>query len=68
MTVRLMSDVELARFDTLVRVDRGELAIADAVALLRLSERHVSRLLDRLRSDGDAGLARPPEPYRPRRV
>lgn len=57
MAVRLMSDVELARFDTLVRVDRGELAIADAVALLLLSERHVFRLLDRLRSDGAAGLA-----------
>jgi len=57
MAVRLMSDVELARFDTLVRVDRGELAIADAVALLRLSERHVFRLLDRLRSDGAAGLS-----------
>lgn len=57
MAVRLMSDVELARFDTLVRVDRGELAIADAVTLLRLSERHVFRLLDRLRADGAAGLA-----------
>lgn len=57
MTVRLMSDKELARFDTLARVDRGELAIADAVALLGLSERHVFRLLDRLRVDGVAGLA-----------
>jgi len=57
VTVRLMSDKELARFDTLARVDRGELAIADAVILLGLSERHVFRLLDRLRVDGVAGLA-----------
>ena len=57
MTVWLMSDKELARFDTLVRVERGELGIADAVFLLRLSERHIFRLLDRLRNDGAAGLA-----------
>ena len=56
MTVLAMSDGELSRFDTLMRVERGELRVEDAAALLGLKRRQVFRLLDRLRSDGAAGL------------
>jgi hypothetical protein len=56
MTVLTMSDGELSRFDTLMRVERGELRIEDAAALLGLKRRQVFRLLERMRSGGAAGL------------
>ncbi|MBC2653806.1 ISNCY family transposase, partial [Novosphingobium aerophilum] len=56
MTVLAMSHGELSRFDTLMRVERGELRVDDAAALLGLKRRQVFRLLDRLRSEGAAGL------------
>ena len=57
MAVLTMSDVELKRFDTLRRVDSGDLSFADAAGLLGISERHVFRLMERLRSGGVAALA-----------
>lgn len=56
MTVLAMSHGELSRFDTLMRVERGELRVADAAALLGLKRRQVFRLLDRLRSEGAPGV------------
>lgn len=56
MTVLAMSHGELSRFDTLMRVERGELRIEDAAILLGLKRRQVFRLLERLRSEGAAGL------------
>ena len=56
MVVLAMSHGELSRFDTLMRVERGELRITDAAALLGLKRRQVYRLLDRLREDGAEGM------------
>ena len=56
MTVVAMSHGELCRYDTLLRVERGELRIEDAAALLKLSRRQIFRLLCRLHADGSAGL------------
>jgi transposase len=56
MTVVAMSQSELTRFDVLQRVDRGELRISDAAASLSLCPRQIYRLLDRLRTNGAAGL------------
>ena len=56
MTVVAMSHGELSRFDTLMRVERGELRVDDAAALLGLKRRQIFRLLDRLRTEGAAGL------------
>ncbi len=56
MTVLAMSSAEITRFDTLMRLDRGEIRIANAMELLGLTRRQVYRLLDRLRQDGAAGL------------
>lgn len=56
MTVLTMSAVEVARFETLARVDRGEIKVADAMLLLRLQRRQIYRLLERVRQDGPAGL------------
>lgn len=41
MTVLAMSHGELSRFDTLMRVERGELRVEDAAALLGLKRRQV---------------------------
>jgi transposase len=57
MAVVLMSKAELSRVDTLARVERGELPVAEAAALLGLSRRQIFRLLARFRSEGAAGLA-----------
>ncbi len=57
MTVLAMSHGELSRFDTLMRVERGELRVADAASVLGLKRRQIFRLLQRLRSDGAAGLS-----------
>ena len=56
MTVLAMSHGELSRFDTLMRVERGELRVEDAAALLGLKRRQVFRLLERLRSEGAPGV------------
>ncbi|MFX6048531.1 helix-turn-helix domain-containing protein, partial [Acinetobacter baumannii] len=52
MTVLAMSAAEITRFDTLMRLDRGEIRVADAMELLGLARRQVYRLLGRLRQDG----------------
>src|SRR3954453_20152277 len=57
MAVVLMSKAELSRVDTLARVQRGELPVAQAAALLSLSPRQVFRLLARFRAEGASGLA-----------
>jgi predicted ArsR family transcriptional regulator len=56
MVVLSMSHGELSRFDTLMRVERGELRIEDAAALLALKRRQVFRSLERLRAEGASGL------------
>lgn len=56
MTVLAMSHGELSRFDTLMRVERGDLRVEDAAMLLGLKRRQVFRLLERLRSEGAAGV------------
>ena len=56
MMVVAMSHGELSRFDTLKRVQRGELRVEDAGILLGLKRRQVFRLLKRMRSDGASGL------------
>ncbi|BCI69701.1 hypothetical protein SPKIRA_05310 [Sphingomonas paucimobilis] len=55
MTVLTMSTAEVSRFDTLMRLDRGEIRVADAMALLSLERRQIYRLLERVRQDGAAG-------------
>lgn len=57
MTVVSMSHGELSRFDTLQRVERGELRVLDAAVLLGLTRRQISRLLIKLRLLGADGLA-----------
>lgn len=56
MTVVSMSQRELSRFDTLLRVQRRELRAEDAAELLGLSRRQIFQLLDRLREHGADGL------------
>ena len=56
MTVLTMSAAEVSRFDTLMRLDRGEIRVADAMVLLSLERRQIYRLLERLRQEGAAGL------------
>lgn len=56
MTVLAMSYGELSRLDTLMRVEREELRVEDAAALLGLKRRQVFRLLERLRMEGASGL------------
>ena len=46
MTVLTMSTAEVSRFDTLMRLDRGEIRVADAMALLSLERRQIYRLLE----------------------
>jgi transposase InsO family protein len=56
MTVLAMSQGELSRFDTLMRVERGELRVEDAAAVLGLKRRQVFRLLVRMRAEGASGI------------
>jgi predicted DNA-binding protein (UPF0251 family) len=56
MTVLAMSHGELSRFDTLMRVERGELRVDDAAGLMGLKRRQVFRLLNRMRTNGAEGL------------
>ena len=58
MMVVAMGHGELSRFDTLQRVERGNLRVDDAAAVLSLGRRQVFRLLDRMRADGAEGLDR----------
>lgn len=51
-----MSHGELSRYDTLLRVERGELRVEDASALLGLCRRQIFRLLSRLHATGPEGL------------
>lgn len=56
MTVVAMSHGELARFDTLRRLERGELRVEDAAILLGVCRRQVYRLLGRYQAKGPEGL------------
>lgn len=56
MTVLAMSHGELSRFDTLMRVERGDLRVEDAAMLLGLKRHQVFRLLERLRSECAPGV------------
>src|SRR4051795_8501258 len=56
VTVRLMSDKELARFEVLRDLDQRRLAPAAAAQLLGLERRQVFRLLKVYRTEGAAGL------------
>ncbi|MGH7095024.1 MAG: ISNCY family transposase [Stellaceae bacterium] len=56
MTVRLMSDRELARLELLRDLDQRRLTIATAVELLGLGRRQVFRLLKVYRTEGATGL------------
>lgn len=56
MTVMTMSAGEISRFDTLMRVQRGELRVVDAMARLGLARSQVFKLLARLRDEGPSGL------------
>jgi hypothetical protein len=51
-----MSKRELGRVEVLARVRSGELRVADAAALLRLSYRQAKRLWKRYREGGAVGL------------
>ena len=48
MTVIGMSRGELSRFDTVRRIERGDLPVEEAAALLGLSRRQIFRLRGRL--------------------
>ena len=41
MTMVSMSQGELSRYDTLLRVERGELRVEDAATVLKLSRRQI---------------------------
>ena len=56
VTVRLMSDKELARLEVLRDLDQRRLTPAAAGQLLRLERRQVFRLLKVYRSEGAVGL------------
>jgi hypothetical protein len=56
VTVRLMSDGELTRFEVLRDLGQRRLTVTAAARLLRLERRQVFRLLKVYRSDGAAGL------------
>ena len=56
MTVRLMSDGELARLEVLRDLDHRRLTTAAAAELLGLERRQIFRLLRAYRAEGPAGL------------
>src|SRR5919199_1061845 len=56
VTVRLMSDKELARLEVLRDLDQRRLMSAAAAQLLGLERRQVFRLLKAYRAEGAAGL------------
>ena len=51
-----MSRKERARLEVFARVRDGEVSVAKAAALLKLSERQARRAYKRYREKGDAGL------------
>src|ERR1043165_3886280 len=56
VTVRLMSDKEVARLEVLRDLDQRRLTPTAAVQLLGLERRQVFRLLQAYRAEGAAGL------------
>lgn len=54
MTVLTMSASEVSRFDTLMRLDRGDIRPTDAMVLLKLGRSQLYRLLKRMQKDGAA--------------
>ena len=56
MAVRIMSDVELTKFEVLRDVDHERLPVHAAAGILGVSERHVWRLLKAYRVRGADGL------------
>jgi hypothetical protein len=56
VTIRLMSDRELGRFEVLRDLDQRRLTAAAAGQLLRPERRQVFRLLKAYRAEGAAGL------------
>ena len=56
MTVRLMSDGELARLEVLRDLDQRRLSVKTAAQLLGLERRQVFRLVKAYRSEGATGL------------
>jgi transposase len=53
-----MSTKAQERLKIIQRVDTGTLTYAEAANLMSISERHLYRIPDRYRTDGDAGLVR----------
>jgi transposase len=51
-----MSKKEVERLKTLTRIKSGELTISNAAESLRLSERHMYRILKRYTDEGDVGI------------
>jgi transposase len=51
-----MSTKERDRLKIIQRIDTGPLIYTEAAELMNISERHLYRILDRYRTDGDAGL------------
>jgi predicted DNA-binding protein (UPF0251 family) len=58
VTVQLMSDRELGRFEVLRDLDQHRLTTPAAAQLLGLERRQVFRLLKAYRAEGAAGLRR----------
>ena len=56
VTVRLMSDGELARLEVLRDLDQRRLSVKTAAQLLGLERRQVFRLVKAYRSEGATGL------------
>lgn len=51
-----MSQKEIERLKTLTRIKSGELTISNAAECLRISERHIYRILKRYSTEGDVGI------------
>ncbi|MDI6804739.1 MAG: helix-turn-helix domain-containing protein [Bacteroidota bacterium] len=51
-----MSQKEIEKLKTLTRIKSGELTISNAAESLRLSERHMYRILKRYSTEGDVGI------------
>ena len=56
MTAMAMSQNDLSRYDTLLRITRRELRVENAATLLALSRHQVCHLLIHIRTDGPACL------------
>jgi hypothetical protein len=51
-----MSQKEVERLKTLTRIKSGELTVSNTAESLRLSERHIYRILKRYSDEGDVGI------------